>query len=124
MDNLKIGVETFLGRHDGRGSGSNLRLLGALFSHPDTGKWGRVLNAHEQQRAIATADSVTSLLARHGLSDPARRICAARLDLRSLVVELCQPLDHLKASTSASSLRPAEIFLAVRPCAGSRCAQG
>ena len=33
-------------------------FLGALFSHPDTGKWGRVLNADEQRLAIATADAL------------------------------------------------------------------
>ena len=33
-------------------------FLGVLFSHPDMGKWGRVLNADEQRLAIATADAL------------------------------------------------------------------
>ena len=72
-------------------------FLGALFSHPDTGKWGRVLNADEQRLAIATADALRTRAC--GMTYPvlADELPASELDLRFLVVELCQPLEHLKA---------------------------
>ena len=72
-------------------------FLGALFSHPDTGKWGRVLNADEQRLAIATADALRARAC--GMTYPvlADELPASKLDLRFLVVESCQPLEHLKA---------------------------
>jgi len=72
-------------------------FLGALFSHPDTGKWGRVLNANEQRLAIATADALRARAC--GMKYPvlADELPGSALDLRFLVVELCQPLEHLKA---------------------------
>jgi len=72
-------------------------FLGALFSHPDTGKWGRVLNADEQRLAIATADALRAWAC--GIKYPvlADELPPGELDLRFLVVELCQPLEHLKA---------------------------
>ncbi len=72
-------------------------FLGALFSHPDTGKWGRVLNAEEQRLAIATADALRTWAS--GMKYPvlADELPGRELDLRFLVVELCQPLEHLKA---------------------------
>ena len=72
-------------------------LLGALFSHPDTGKWGRVLNADEQRLAIATADALRARACCVKYPVLADELPGRELDLRFLVVELCQPLEHLKA---------------------------
>ncbi len=72
-------------------------FLGALFSHPDTGKWGRVLNAGEQRLAIATADALRARACGTKYPVLADELQASELDLRFLVVELCQPLEHLKA---------------------------
>jgi len=72
-------------------------FLGALFSHPDTGKWGRVLNADEQRLAIATADALRARACGTKYPVLADELPASELDLRFLVVELCQPLEHLKA---------------------------
>ena len=72
-------------------------FLGALFSHPDTGKWGRVLNANEQRLAIATADALRTRACAMKYPVLADELPASELDLRFLVVELCQPLEHLKA---------------------------
>jgi len=72
-------------------------FLGALFSHPDTGKWGRVLNADEQRLAIATADVLRARACGMRYLVLADELPGSELDLRFLVVELCQPLEHLKA---------------------------
>ncbi len=72
-------------------------FLGALFSHPDTGKWGRVLNAEEQRLAIATADALRTWASVMKYPVLADELPGRELDLRFLVVELCQPLEHLKA---------------------------
>jgi len=72
-------------------------FLGALFSHPDTGKWGRVLNADEQRLAIATADVLRARACGMKYLVLADELPGSELDLRFLVVELCQPLEHLKA---------------------------
>lgn len=72
-------------------------FLGALFSHPDTGKWGRVLNADEQRLAIATADALRARACGMKYLVLADELPGSELDLRFLVVELCQPLEHLKA---------------------------
>ena len=71
-------------------------ILETLLSHPDEGKWGRVLSGQEQRLAIATADSIrdTASLAEYPLM-PGELSCD-ELDLRFLMVELCQPLEHLK----------------------------
>jgi len=71
-------------------------FLGALFSHPDTGKWGRVLNAEEQRLAIATADALRARACGMKYLVLADELPGSELDLRFLVVELCQPLEHLK----------------------------
>src|SRR5271166_4000261 len=64
-------------------------FLAALFSHPDEGKWGRVLGGSAQRLAIAAS----------GMDYEVRdgELPSDELDLRFLVVELCQPLEHLKA---------------------------
>ncbi len=72
-------------------------FLGALFSHPDQGKWGRVLNADEQRLAIATADALRARACGMKYLVLADELPDSELDLRFLVVELCQPLEHLKA---------------------------
>jgi len=72
-------------------------FLGALFSHPDMGKWGRVLNADEQRLAIATADALRARACGMKYLVLADELPGSELDLRFLVVELCQPLEHLKA---------------------------
>ncbi|MGZ3414385.1 MAG: TorD/DmsD family molecular chaperone [Isosphaeraceae bacterium] len=72
-------------------------FLGALFSHPDMGKWGRVLNADEQRLAIATADVLRARACGMKYLVLADELPGSELDLRFLVVELCQPLEHLKA---------------------------
>ncbi|MGO8898345.1 MAG: molecular chaperone [Isosphaeraceae bacterium] len=72
-------------------------FLGALFSHPDQGKWGRVLNADEQRLAIATADALRARACGMTYLVLADELPGSELDLRFLVVELCQPLEHLKA---------------------------
>jgi TorA maturation chaperone TorD len=73
-------------------------FLGALFAHPDTGKWGRVLNAEEQRLAIATADALRARACGRKYLVLADELPGSELDLRFLVVELCQPLEHLKAA--------------------------
>ena len=72
-------------------------FLAALFSHPDEGKWGRVLGGSAQRLAIATADALR--IAASGMDYEVRdgELPSDELDLRFLVVELCQPLEHLKA---------------------------
>ena len=67
-------------------------FLAALFSHPDTGKWGRVLNADEQRLAIATADALRARACGMKYRVLADELPGRELDLRFLVVELCQPL--------------------------------
>jgi len=72
-------------------------FLAALFSHPDEGKWGRVLGGSAQRLAIAAADALR--IAASGMDYEVRdgELPSDELDLRFLVVELCQPLEHLKA---------------------------
>ena len=81
-------------------------FLGALFSHPDMGKWGRVLNADEQRLAIATADALRARACGMKYLVLADELPGSELDLRFLVVELCQPLEHLKAEYERSPVRP------------------
>jgi TorA maturation chaperone TorD len=73
------------------------RFLAALLSHPDEGKWGRVLNADEQRLAVATADSFRAAASDRKEAVLPGELSSDELDLRFLVVELCQPLEHLKA---------------------------
>ena len=88
-------------------------LLGALFSHPDTGKWGRVLNGDEQRRDIATADSLRVWSRDMVYPILPGEFAGSELNLRSLVIELCQPLEHLKGEYDAFSAS-AGLGLAVR----------
>ena len=77
--------------------GSDLRVPRRAVSHPDMGKWGRVLNADEQRLAIATADALRARACGMNYLVLADELPGSELDLRFLVVELCQPLEHLKA---------------------------
>jgi TorA maturation chaperone TorD len=72
------------------------RILEALLSHPDEGIWGRVLRGGEQRLAIATADSLRQTASQTEYPLLSGELSCAELDLRFLVVELCQPLEHLK----------------------------
>lgn len=72
-------------------------FLAALFSHPDEGKWGRVLGGSEQRLAIATADALRIAASEMDYEVREGELPSDELDLRFLVVELCQPLEHLKA---------------------------
>lgn len=71
-------------------------FLAALLSHPDEGRWGRVLNPQAQRTIIATADAIRA--SARDLDYPLEQdeLPADQLDLRCLIVELCQPLEHLK----------------------------
>jgi TorA maturation chaperone TorD len=72
-------------------------LLAALLSHPDEGRWGRALDPHAQRRLIADADGLRAMA--RGLDYPLgeEELPADQLDLRCLILEVCQPLKHLKA---------------------------
>ena len=72
-------------------------FLAALFSHPDEGKWGRVLGGSAQRLAIATADALRIAASDMDYEVREGELPSDELDLRFLVVELCQPLEHLKA---------------------------
>ncbi len=72
-------------------------FLAALFSHPDEGKWGRVLGGSQQRLAIATADALRMAASDMNYEVRDGELPGDELDLRCLVVELCQPLEHLKA---------------------------
>jgi TorA maturation chaperone TorD len=71
-------------------------ILEALLSHPDEGKWGRVVTGKEQRLAIETADSLRghARLAKYPVLP--EELASEELDLRFLMVELCQPLEHLR----------------------------
>ncbi len=92
-------------------------LLGALFSHPDTGKWGRVLNANEQRRDIATADALRASSRDMIYPILSNELPGSELDLRFLVIELCQPLEHLKGEYERVLCvrRPSAWLFAIRP---------
>jgi TorA maturation chaperone TorD len=72
-------------------------FLAALFSHPDEGMWGRVLAAGAQRVAIATADALRAAASRMEYPLDGDELPCDELDLRFLVLDLCQPLEHLKA---------------------------
>jgi TorA maturation chaperone TorD len=72
-------------------------FLAALFSHPDEGTWGRVLGASAQRLAIASADSIRAAADRMDYPLAGAELPCGELNLRFLVLDLCQPLDHLKA---------------------------
>jgi TorA maturation chaperone TorD len=61
-------------------------FLAAVLAHPDAGTWGRATDPNEQALDVAAVDALRG--------DDAS---AGDLDLRALMVELCQPLNHLKA---------------------------
>ena len=67
-------------------------LLAALLTSPDAGEWGRATRPGEQARDVAAADALREEARRLGLGEE-----ADDLDLRGLMVELCQPLGHLQA---------------------------
>ena len=90
-----IGIDAEIGVVE-EARGRIYAFLAALFSHPDTGKWGRVLNANEQRLAIATADALRPRACAMKYPLLADELPGSELDLRFLVVELCQPLEHLK----------------------------
>jgi TorA maturation chaperone TorD len=71
-------------------------ILEALLSHPDEGKWGRVVSGKEQRLAIEAADSLQNLACRAEYPLLPGELSSDELDLRFLMVELCQPLEHLK----------------------------
>src|SRR4051812_20554422 len=71
--------------------------LATLLSHPDEGKWGRVLNANEQRLLIQTADAVRAMVSVEPYTLLPPELGCEELDLRFLVLDLCQPLEHLKA---------------------------
>lgn len=60
-------------------------FLGAILTNPDAGEWGRAMLPDAQRAAIQAADALRGAFPTPGL------------DLRGLVVELCQPLGRLKA---------------------------
>ncbi|MFO0889818.1 MAG: molecular chaperone TorD family protein [Isosphaeraceae bacterium] len=72
-------------------------FLAAIFSHPDEGKWGRVLHPQEQRSITAAVDLAckSALKLEYPLLDG--ELPASELDARMLILELCQPLEHLKA---------------------------
>jgi TorA maturation chaperone TorD len=71
-------------------------FLAALFTHPDEGVWGRVLGAGAQKLAITTADALRDLAGRTPYPILDDELPCTELDLRFLVLDLCQPLEHLK----------------------------
>jgi TorA maturation chaperone TorD len=77
------------------------KFLAAMLSHPDEGKWGRVVCADEQRLAIQAVDRLREqTVSREGgrRSDSlASQTTTSALDLRYIVLELCQPMEHLKA---------------------------
>ena len=71
-------------------------ILEAVLSHPDEGKWGRVLRGERQRLAIATADALRAAASQVEYPLRPGELPCEELDLRFLIVELCQPLEHLK----------------------------
>lgn len=71
-------------------------ILEAVLSHPDEGKWGFVLSGPQQRLAIATADAVRAQASQLSYPLLPDELSCDELDLRFLMVELCQPLEHLK----------------------------
>ena len=72
-------------------------FLATLFSHPDEGMWGRVLRGGEQRAAIAAADRLRALVEDLDYPLGEDELGSGEIDLRCLVLELCQPLEHLKS---------------------------
>ncbi|WP_165219454.1 TorD/DmsD family molecular chaperone [Aquisphaera insulae] len=73
-------------------------ILEVSLTHPDGGSWGQLVLPDAQRRAIAASDWIRGLAMsgsyeRHEGEGPARD-----LDLRALMVDLCQPLGQLKLS--------------------------
>lgn len=71
-------------------------FLAAILTHPDLGTWGRVTNPAEQARDVAAADVLRSA-ASPASGKSSGPLGADDLDLRTLMVELCQPLGRLRA---------------------------
>ncbi len=72
-------------------------FLAASLSHPDQGNWGRVLNPQAQRCFAAAVDLMrsTATALDYPLGDG--ELPPEQLNVRLLVLELCQPLEHLKA---------------------------
>ncbi|AMV38349.1 molecular chaperone [Planctomyces sp. SH-PL62] len=71
-------------------------FLAAILTHPDLGTWGRVTNPSEQARDVAAVDVLRSA-ASPASGKPSEPLETDDLDLRPLMVELCQPLGRLRA---------------------------
>jgi TorA maturation chaperone TorD len=71
-------------------------FLAALLSHPDEGKWGRVLNPLAQRSIIAVVDRLRIAAGEFDYPIRENELPPENLDVRSLVLDLCQPLEHLK----------------------------
>ncbi|OJW23548.1 MAG: hypothetical protein BGO49_02870 [Planctomycetales bacterium 71-10] len=72
-------------------------FLAAILSHPDSGTWGRATDPKAQMEDEAAVDALREGATTWGGAPEFGPAGAPDLDLRSLVVELCQPLAHLKA---------------------------
>ncbi|MDG3002363.1 molecular chaperone TorD family protein [Paludisphaera mucosa] len=72
-------------------------FLAAILTNPDAGTWGRVTDPEEQRRDVATVDALRAAAASRDVGLENGDATSSDLDLRALVVELCQPLGHLKA---------------------------
>jgi TorA maturation chaperone TorD len=72
------------------------RFLAALLSHPDEGNWGCAVRAADQREAMLAADLLRETAVAAGYPVLCDELPAEELDLRLLVLELCQPLEHLR----------------------------
>lgn len=72
-------------------------FLAALLSHPNEGKWGRVLNPQIQRSVIRAADLLRETAFEQAYPLREGELDARQIDLRCLVLELCQPFEHLRA---------------------------
>jgi TorA maturation chaperone TorD len=71
-------------------------FLAALLSHPDEGNWGCAVRAADQREAMRAADLLRETVQAAGYPVLCDELSADELDLRLLVLELCQPLEHLR----------------------------
>lgn len=71
-------------------------FLSALLSHPDGGNWGCALRGEEQRKVISAVDSLRARAESAGYGLLCDECPPGDLDVRRLVLELCQPLGHLK----------------------------
>ncbi|QEH37448.1 hypothetical protein OJF2_60390 [Aquisphaera giovannonii] len=72
-------------------------ILEASLTHPDGGVWGQLVLADAQRRAIAAADLLREIAMSVSYPRLEGEGPARDLDLRALMVDLCQPLPQLKA---------------------------